>query len=557
MNMVNLDAMSTDGCFFHKNPTIDMAMAMTTKLNTHNNRKIRKHNLQPSSIDLDNKLPLSVTKREKVPEVYQQHLRRNDSHVINLESEVEADEYVDVRSEAYCNLKNARRGSIDYRARSVSTVIASANGGSENVRSKMTNLEGIKELLAYKRHRFHSMNSFESIVSLNSKSKRLVEKDGFVDIKYSNIPGMNSKYLKDIFHTMMDLKWRYIVGLFIVSFILTWIIFGTIWYAIVLYRPHKNCLENVDSWTTAFLFSIETQTTIGYGGRAVTPNCVEGVFLLLIQTIVGMLVNCATLGILFAKLARPKNRGKTTMFSKRAVVTVRDGNLCLMFRYVDLRHRRLLDTNMRAVIVRPKLTEEGEFIPIDMADLKLTIDFQQEEYALRLFPLFPITIIHVIDDKSPLYTMSKSQLELAEFEIIPILEGTVPTTGSSAQILTSYRPAEILWGHRFKPVFTGMHIGHKMNRIDLSTLHDTYKDSHTLPISAEIYYRTKCAEADEKDCSSTVSESHGYESGPLSSYSTSCPYNKQYLDLESGSNLCLDLHKDLMQCIPFMKESSA
>ena len=506
MKMVNLDVMSTDKCFFHKNPTTDVT-AMKTELNTHNNRKISKHNLKSSSIDLDNKLPIAAMKRENAPDNYSQYLRRNSSRVINIEDEMEAEECVDVRSEAYCNLKNAKRESTDYRARSVSTVTALAPGNTGNIRSKMTNLEGIKELLAYKRHRFHSMDSFESTVSLNSKSKRLVAKDGFVDIKYSNIPGMNSKYLKDIFHTMMDLKWRYIVGLFTVSFILTWIIFGSLWYAIVIYRPDKNCLDNVDSWTTAFLFSIETQTTIGYGGRAVTPNCVEGVLLLLIQTIVGMLVNCAMLGILFAKLARPKNRGKTTMFSKRAVVTVRDGNLCLMFRYVDLRHRRLLDTNMRAVIVRPKLTEEGEFIPIDMADLKLTIDFQQEEYALRLFPLFPITIIHVIDEKSPLYTMSKSQLELAEFEIIPILEGTVPTTGSSAQILTSYRPAEILWGHRFKPVFTGMHIGHNMNRIDLSTLHDTYKDSHTPPFSAEMYYKTKCTEADEEDCSSTVSES--------------------------------------------------
>jgi len=549
--MVNLDAMNTERCFFHTNHTTDM----TTNRNTHNNRKISKYDLQPSSIDLDNKLPATIKQREiNAPaDNYQQFLKCDNSRVINIKNEIEADECVDVRSE-YCNLKNTRRDSTDHRARSVSVVSATAGGG--GIRNKMTNLEGIKELLAYKRHRFHSMDSFESTVSLNSKSKRLVAKDGFVDIKYSNIPGMNSKYLKDIFHTMMDLKWRYIVGLFTISFILSWIIFGTIWYAIVFYRPDKNCLDNVDSWTTAFLFSIETQTTIGYGGRAVTPHCVEGVLLLLIQTIVGMLVNCAMLGILFAKLARPKNRGKTTMFSKRAVVTVRDGNLCLMFRYVDLRHRRLLDTNMRAVIVRPKLTEEGEFIPIDMADLKLTIDFQQEEYALRLFPLFPITIIHVIDETSPLYTMTKSQLELAEFEIIPILEGTVPTTGSSAQILTSYRPAEILWGHRFKPVFTGMHIGHNINRIDLSTLHDTYKDNHTPPYSAEMYYKTRCTEADD-DCSSTISESHGYESGPLSSFSASYQYNKRFLDLECNSNLHLELRKDYMQHIPLMKESPA
>jgi len=266
--MVNLDAMNTERCFFHTNHTTDM----TTNRNTHNNRKISKCDLQPSSIDLDNKLPATIKQREiNAPaDNYQQFLKCDNSRVINIKNEIEADECVDVRSE-YCNLKNTRRDSTDHRARSVSVVSATAGGG--GIRNKMTNLEGIKELLAYKRHRFHSMDSFESTVSLNSKSKRLVAKDGFVDIKYSNIPGMNSKYLKDIFHTMMDLKWRYIVGLFTISFILSWIIFGTIWYAIVFYRPDKNCLDNVDSWTTAFLFSIEKG---GYAqlcrGRASSTN---------------------------------------------------------------------------------------------------------------------------------------------------------------------------------------------------------------------------------------------------------------------------------------------
>lgn len=423
------------------------------------------------------------------------------------------------------------------------------NSLTSNLDTRVTNLEGIKELLAYKRQRFHSMDSFESTVSINSKSKRLVTKDGVVDIKYSNIPGLNSKFLKDIFHTVMDLKWRYISLMFSFSFLISWVIFGSLWYCIYLVRKDERCIDNVNSWLTAFLFSVETQTTIGYGGRAVTQECPEGVLLLVLQTLIGMFINCAMLGLLFAKLARPKNRGKTTMFSKRAVITVRDGKLCLMFRYVDLRHGRLLDTNMRAVIIRPKLTEEGEFIPIDMADLKLTIDFQQMEYTMRLFPLFPITVIHVIDEDSPLYHMSRIQIEQAEFEIIPILEGTVPTTGNSTQALTSYRPSEILWGYRFKPVFTGIHIGQNINRIDLSTLHDTYKESHTPDCSAEVFEKTKSHD----DCSS-LSESHGYESGPMSTYSMS------YKDRRSSTiptlDVCIDLNGNTVIEMPELKETA-
>lgn len=417
--------------------------------------------------------------------------------------------------------------------------------------SKAKHLEGIKELLAYKRQRFHSMDSFESTISLNSKSKRLVSKDGVVDIKYSNIPGLNSRYLQDIFHTLMDLKWRYIMLMFTFSFIISWIAFGTLWYLIVQFNEDKNCVDNVDSWVTAFLFSIETQTTIGYGGRAVTEDCVEGVLLLVLQTIIGMFINSAMLGLLFAKLARPKNRGKTLMFSKKAVITIRDGNLCLMFRYVDLRHQRLFDTNMRAVIVRPKLTEEGEFIPIDMADLSLTVDFQQTEFTLRLFPLYPLTIIHVINEESPLYNMSKTQLEQADFEIIPILEGTVPTTGNSTQALTSYRPSEILWGNRFKPVFTGIHIGRNMNRIDLSTLHDTYRESHTPDCSAEVYEKVRC-----KDDYTSLSDSHGYQSGPPSTHSAG--YQQYRKDsINTGDHTVININHESINRLSLVKETDA
>ena len=355
----------------------------------------------------------------------------------------------------------------------------------------VSRIDGIREIIS-NNNRLGRNNSSLSIVSssISTKSRRLVSKDGIVDIKYKNIPGIKKHYMTDIFHTLIDAKWRYILILFALSFIVSWLIFGTSWFAIVKWdknHTHRVCIDNVHDWVSAFLFSIEIQTTIGFGGRAVTASCPEGVLLLVIQTIVGMFINCAMLGLLFAKLSRPKNRGKAVLFSNNAVIAIREGSYCLIFRYVDFRPRRLLDSNLRLVIVRQKLTEEGEFVPLDMADMKISLDFMQNDYTLRLFPLFPLMIIHEIDEESPLYKMSRFQLENSEFEIIPILEGTVPTTGSTTQALTSYKPNEILWGHRFKPVFNGLHIGQAVNRIDLSSLHDTYEEKDMPECSAQTY----------------------------------------------------------------------
>ena len=231
--------------------------------------------------------------------------------------------------------------------------------------------KGIKAQLADKRRLFYSMDSFDIEDTCDMKEQRFITKNGFLHVHYAKMPGLNKKICKDMFHTIMDAKWRYFMLLFTLSFLISWLFFAAVWYLVVHVRRGINCVDNVDSFVSAFLFSLETQVTIGYGGRAVTDECPEGVIILIIQTIIGTFINCALLGLLFAKLARPKNRGKTIVFSKRAVISLRDGKYCLMYRYVDLRERKLLDSNMRLVIIKPRLTEEGEFVPLDMMDMGL------------------------------------------------------------------------------------------------------------------------------------------------------------------------------------------
>lgn len=45
----------------------------------------------------------------------------------------------------------------------------------------------------------------------------------------------------------------------------------------------SNCVENVYSYTTAFLFFVETETSVGYGRRAITEECPEAIILFVIQ----------------------------------------------------------------------------------------------------------------------------------------------------------------------------------------------------------------------------------------------------------------------------------
>lgn len=56
------------------------------------------------------------------------------------------------------------------------------------------------------------------------------------------------------------------------------------------------CVNNVNGFISAFLFSIETETTIGYGHRVITDQCPVGTMLLLLQAILGSMVNAFMVG---------------------------------------------------------------------------------------------------------------------------------------------------------------------------------------------------------------------------------------------------------------------
>lgn len=196
------------------------------------------------------------------------------------------------------------------------------------------------------------------------QKRRLVFKDGSCNVSSGNVTKRNRKYLIDIFTTLVDMKWRYNLLMFSLAFVLSWVIFGVIWYVIaVAHGDHlhppgeddwKPCVDNVHDFVTALLFSIETQHTIGYGFRCMTPRCPEAVVFLMIQSCTGVFVQCLMTGLIFAKLSQPKRRAHTIMFSQKAVISQQDGAYCLLFRVGDMRRSHFVGTSIRALMVKDR-----------------------------------------------------------------------------------------------------------------------------------------------------------------------------------------------------------
>ncbi|XP_062821702.1 G protein-activated inward rectifier potassium channel 1 [Anolis carolinensis] len=309
------------------------------------------------------------------------------------------------------------------------------------------------------------------------KRQRFVDKNGRCNVQHGNLGSETSRYLSDLFTTLVDLKWRWNLFIFILTYTVAWLFMASMWWVIAYMRGDLNkahdekytpCVANVYNFPSAFLFFIETEATIGYGYRYITDKCPEGIILFLFQSILGSIVDAFLIGCMFIKMSQPKKRAETLMFSEHAAISMRDGKLTLMFRVGNLRNSHMVSAQIRCKLLKSRQTPEGEFLPLDQ--LELDVGFSTG--ADQLFLVSPLTICHVIDSKSPFYDLSQRSMQTEQFEIVVILEGIVETTGMTCQARTSYTEDEVLWGHRFFPVIS---LEEGFFKVDYSQFHATFE----------------------------------------------------------------------------------
>ncbi|XP_017564563.1 ATP-sensitive inward rectifier potassium channel 1-like [Pygocentrus nattereri] len=293
------------------------------------------------------------------------------------------------------------------------------------------------------------------------QKNRLVTKDGHCNIAYVSV-----RYSKlfisvlDFWTTLMEMRWRYVTLHLSASFVFSWFIFGLLWYWVAIangdltwQNPPANqsyCVVNMFDMTGAFLQSIETQMSIGYGFRLITPYCPSAITVFTVQCVFGTIIICFWCAVVMTKVARPKKRAKTISFSEKAVICAKQGVLCLQIRVANLRKSLTIGSQIYGKLLRTTVTPEGESIIMDQISIEFMVDSGKD----NLFFVCPLTLYHVIDETSPFFHMTVDNLQHQEFELVVFLDGTAESTSSSYQVRTSYIPREIMWGYQFLPIIS-------------------------------------------------------------------------------------------------------
>ena len=296
------------------------------------------------------------------------------------------------------------------------------------------------------------------------KPRMLKRSDGRSLIRYNLPPQSYLSYISDLFTSIIDAQWWVLFPFFFACYVISFLAFGCAWTALAYSYPDSNttCVHHVNDFSSALLFSVETQTTIGYGFRYPSSACGMGILLLLFQSVVGLILDSFLLGLMFAKLTRPRNRRKTIFFSDKAVIydeivrtLEQDGNghtlerrRVLEFRIADVRRSQMVEAHVRLQLYWYREPPGGGEAELQQYDLDVGYDTGKD----RLFLLTPVTVRHLISETSPLHGLSREDLASSQLELVVILEGIVEATGLTAQVLWSYTSDEIIHDSVFQPM---------------------------------------------------------------------------------------------------------
>ncbi|XP_063070384.1 inward rectifier potassium channel 16-like isoform X2 [Engraulis encrasicolus] len=316
------------------------------------------------------------------------------------------------------------------------------------------------------------------------QQKRYMQKDGHCNFSFQQTSGEWGHYVTDIYTTLVEIRWRVMLLVFSLAYILSWLTFALLYFLIAYLHGDLDigeegptelnpCMLNVHSFTGAFLFSMETQATIGYGFRGMNDVCMEAIVVVTVQDVLSCFIDTAVIGVVIAKMACARKRAHTVGFSKWAVVNVLDGALCLQWRVGDFRGNHILEGEAQGQLVRRQCTTHPPGSGGGSGGAEVSVTFQDLKLKCRSLSLAtPATVVHVLDQHSPLYGLSPQALVQEEqgLELVVSFTYTDDSTGMLRQTRTSYTPGEIRWGQQFQPM---LRLGRRHYHADYSLFHQT------------------------------------------------------------------------------------
>jgi len=264
----------------------------------------------------------------------------------------------------------------------------------------------------------------------DQNSKRVINKNGSF-----NLVRIGEK--KSLYHSLVTMPWWQFMLAIAGTYVVVNMLFASVYLLIDFHGIGMTSdYEVTNRFLIASFFSVQTLTTVGYG--SLYPLSATVSLIASIEALTGLMIFAIFTGLMYGRFSKPYHGIR---FSRNMIYTPFRQQNALMFRVANERNHNLTELEAR-ILMSVIVTDNG----------RSTRKYQVLELENSRITYFPLnwTLVHYIDEKSPLYGMTKTDFEGTDLEMMIMIKGYNETAAQSFHAKSSYTVNEIIWNAKFK-----------------------------------------------------------------------------------------------------------
>lgn len=283
-----------------------------------------------------------------------------------------------------------------------------------------------------------SLNNTGFDNSTSNSSGRAITLEGRFNVKRTGIPFFERI---SIYHSLINMKPSHFLLFVLGIYLFINLIFAIIYYIIgIQYLGGTNVNASCsNAFAECFFFSAQTLTTVGYG--VLHPTNIITNVISSFESLFGWMAFAVLTGLLYGRFSRPKAYLK---FSENALITPYKEVTALMFRLAPFKNTQLTEAEV-TINISYRIEENGKLVT-----KFFTLKPQVEKINLLSLNW---TVVHLIDDSSPLWNMTQDEIIENQTEILIFFKAFDEHFSNTVKQNYSYTAKEIVFNAKFDIMF--------------------------------------------------------------------------------------------------------
>jgi len=249
--------------------------------------------------------------------------------------------------------------------------------------------------------------------------------------------GVSRFDLRDPYHLAIALTWPRFLAALLALYLSANVVFATLFWAV----PGSVAHARPGSFADAFFFSIETLATVGYG--EMYPATLYGHVVAATEIVCGLAFIAILTGLTFVRFSRPRAK---LVFAANPVVATHNRKPTLMLRIGNGRTTVLMDARAQLNVLLSETSAEGKMF-------RRAQELPLERAHIPIFPLF-WTLMHVLDERSPLHGYDMARAIAASAQVFVMVEVRDPILATTVHGIHTYVAKDIRFGMRYADAVT-------------------------------------------------------------------------------------------------------